>query len=315
MIRFDHFMAESLYGNNGYYTSPRPILGRRGDFTTAPKLTKSLAKAIAAWIKMEWKNHGQKLPVIELGPGDGTLAASLRQHFSVFTRRNLDYHFVEVSPHLRERQLEAVNAINGRATAHKTLTEACAAAGKEALILSNEFFDAFPVRIFKNEAEGFSELHLEGITEHWIPTATSDLPESTVFEQKWPLGQRLEVAESIHRWIKDELSLLKRGTILTIDYGETLEDLYQRRPMGSIRAYAHHQRLHPPEAYLNPGRQDLTFDVNFTDLAEWGRQIGITPMSLETQGSFTEGYGPSLNQEADRAFKVLIQKVCTLSSP
>ena len=39
LIRFDRFMENALYGPRGYYTSQRPILGVRGDFTTTPKLT------------------------------------------------------------------------------------------------------------------------------------------------------------------------------------------------------------------------------------------------------------------------------------
>lgn len=307
MIRFDHFMAESLYGENGYYTSPRTILGRRGDFTTTPKLTDSLAKAFAAWIKQEWKNHGTKLSVIELGPGDGSLAAGIFEQIGYFSRRSLDYHLVEISPHLRERQLSAITGKNTatKATAHQSLSAALATTGPEALIISNEFFDAFPVRIFRREQNRFSELHLEGLTEHWLPSQNH--PQSSLFDKNWPLGQRLEVAESIRSWIHQELSLLKRGSLLTIDYGDTLEHLYHRRPMGSLRAYAHHQLLLPPEAYRNSGKQDLTFDINFTDLSEWGREIGITPVSIKTQSSFTQGHGLGLNPEADQAFKVLYQ--------
>ncbi|MGB1889766.1 MAG: hypothetical protein ACPHOK_09175, partial [Akkermansiaceae bacterium] len=60
-IRFDHFMAEALYGLKGYYTSPRSIIGPRGDFTTTPKLTKLLARRIAEWIESAWKRQGRKL--------------------------------------------------------------------------------------------------------------------------------------------------------------------------------------------------------------------------------------------------------------
>lgn len=296
-------MAESLYGKNGYYTSPRPVLGRRGDFTTTPKLTKSLAKAVAAWIKQEWKEHGRKLPVIELGPGDGTLAADIFKHLGFLGRRVLNYHFVEISPHLLDRQ---IHAVDHNATGHHTLSQAFDAAGKDALILSNEFFDAFPVRIFKKEEEHFSELHLAGAIEHWLPA--ENLPDSSLFQKDWPSGQRLEVAESIQHWMNEELAQLNSGSLLTIDYGEDLDHLYHRRPRGSLRAYAHHQLLLPPEAYLNPGKQDLTFDVNFTDLSRWGNAIGITSGDLKTQETFIAGFGPGLNLDADQAFKVLRQE-------
>ncbi|MGC6426545.1 MAG: SAM-dependent methyltransferase [Akkermansiaceae bacterium] len=296
-------MADALYGPRGYYTTPRPILGRQGDFTTTPKLTETLSKAIASWIKSRWIHHGQKLPVIELGPGDGSLAKSIRGQFSHLARRKLNYHFVEISPHLRERQLAAVK---GQATSHPTLTEAFQTAGNKALILSNEFFDAFPVRIFKKEVQGFSELYLENAKEIWQPTAL--LPNSTFFENDWPAGQRLEVAESIHTWMTDQLAQLNSGSLLSIDYGNTADKVYHRRPMGTLRAYAHHQLLVPPATYLNPGKQDLTFDVNFSDLSQWASELGITQLTLESQAAFIAPHGPGLGREADGAFQVLHQE-------
>ena len=65
-------------------------------------------------------------------------------------------------------------------------------------------------------------------------------------------------------------------------------------------------RLLPPDAYQNPGKQDLTFDVYFPDLIEWGEKIGLETESLITQAEFLvtndlEGAGV--------AFKVLHQKM------
>ena len=108
LIRFDRFMTQALYGPRGYYTSQRQILGARGDFTTTPKLTTALAQRMARWISEAWDRQGSKLPVVELGPGDGSLARDIRQHLSFFQRRKLDYHFVEISPALRERQKVAL---------------------------------------------------------------------------------------------------------------------------------------------------------------------------------------------------------------
>ena len=45
-------------------------------------------------------------------------------------------------------------------------------------------------------------------------------------------------------------------------------------------------RLLPPDAYQNPGKQDLTYDVYFPDLIEWGEKIGLETESLITQAEF-----------------------------
>ena len=44
--------------------------------------------------------------------------------------------------------------------------------------------------------------------------------------------------------------------------------LYCRRPDGTLRAYAHHQRLEGQEVYAGFGLRDLTADVNFSDLQQ-----------------------------------------------
>lgn len=290
--RFDHFMAEALYGPRGYYTSPRTIIGSRGDFTTTPKLTDLLARKISEWIRAAWRRQNEKLPVIELGPGDGTLAADIRRLMPWHARRKLDYHFVEISPHLRKRQ-KKINSGHW----HVTLADALAATNGRALVISNEFFDAFPVRIFRRSGE---ELHLDSaLREIWLPAES--LPDSILFDHP---PERFEVAESIREWIHKNLTLLKKGEILSIDYGGDSRENYHRRPLGSLRAYAHHLRFLPPEAYQNPGRQDLTFDVCFPDLIRWGESIGLQTPAFMTQAKFL---GTSDQEGAGGAFKVLQQ--------
>ena len=298
--RFDHFMARALYGPSGYYTSPRTILGARGDFTTTPKLTSALAESIAQWILKQWAHFGKALPVIELGPGDGSLSADIRAALSFFQRRKLRYHLVEISPHLSERQQERLGK---KAHWHSTLIHALEKTGPEALVISNEFFDAFPVRIFRRSADSFEELHL-GEQQDEVWKTTSELPPSTLFSKEWKLNQRFEVAESVHLWIKEELTRLERGAVLTIDYGGTAEENYHRRPSGTLRAYFHHQLLYPPEAYQNPSHQDLTFDINFEDLIAWGNEIELQASDILTQSQFC----PEANLGgASEAFKVLEQ--------
>lgn len=285
-------MARALYGPTGYYTRPKAILGPRGDFTTTPKLTSALACRLARWIRDRWRKHGTTLPVIELGPGDGSLARDIFSALGFFARRKLDYHFVEISPHLTLRQQE-----HNQGHWHPTLREALHHTRGRGLIISNEFFDAFPVRIFNSNCQ---ELFLTPEKEE-VWQVCDHRPDSLLFTEP---PSRFEVAESVRQWFHNDLSYLTEGEMLTIDYGGDASEIYHRRPLGTIRAYTHHMRLLPPEAYQNPGRQDLTADVHFPDLVEWGRQINLVPLSLTTQAEF---FGTDDRQGAGGAFKVLHQ--------
>ena len=95
--------------------------------------------------------------------------------------------------------------------------------------------------------------------------------------------------------------------MLTIDYGETMPALYQRRPAGTLRGYAHHQRLAGSEIYQAPGRLDLTADVNFSDLEKWGGDLGWKTIRHETLDAFLPPATAPRFLEAAKSFRVLEQ--------
>ena len=69
------------------------------------------------------------------------------------------------------------------------------------------------------------------------------------------------------------------GFIVTIDYGDTTWALVEgaRRGDFSFRVYGDWQEYvpRPNDPYAAAGTQDLTSDVNFTDLARAGREVGL----------------------------------------
>ncbi len=85
-------------------------------------------------------------------------------------------------------------------------------------------------------------------------------------------------------------SVLSPVPFYLLDYGDTIETLYDRRPKGTVRGYAHHQRLEGEELYRWGGKADVTADVNFTDVAAWAAEAGFAVSPLETQGAFLARY-------------------------
>src|SRR6478752_5771540 len=270
-IPFEQFMARALHDpEHGYYARRITGVGRRGDFTTAPMLSAAPARAIAAWAVRAMRETGCR-HLIEIGPGEGTLAVGVLKHLPWHVRWQTRFHLVETSAPLTERQRERL----GRsATWHRQTRDALAACGGNAVIYSNELVDAFPVRRFQKTALGWQELavHFDAqrrASESLLPP--SPLPDSSGFLEQHPAGQWIEVHDSYRHYLTDWLPSWKSGRMLTIDYGAAAEHLYHRRPHGSIRAYLLQQRLEGAAIYENPGRQDLTADVNFTDLQNWSQ--------------------------------------------
>ena len=304
-IPFEEFMARALHDPvHGYYARRITAVGRCGDFTTAPMLSETPARAIAKWVARALRETRCR-DLIEIGPGEGTLAAVVLKNLPLGLRWKTRLHLVETSRPLAARQRDL---LGHRATWHLTMGQALAACGGNAVIYSNELVDAFPVRRFQKTALGWQELAvridaLQHAHELLLPPA--ELPDSSAFLDSHPPGQWVEVHESYHRELAAWMPGWHSGRLLTIDYGSEIQDLYHRRPRGTVRGYLHQQRLEGPAIYANPGRQDLTADVNFTDLRNWS-QPWVSGQRLETFGEFL-GTSSALREAGD-AFLVLDQQ-------
>lgn len=300
-LPFDEFMAAALYDPvHGYYTAGiGEVGGRRGDFATAPTLSPGLGRAIAGWVREQIASHAWRGPVslVEIGGGNGALAAEALKALGWLGRRRIRYHLVEVSPLLRERQRRRL----GRSAVawHASPAEALEAAGGRALIVSNELVDAFPAKWLRREGGAWREVWVrhgagEGLREEFreLPSGLDASRFSALALPDPPEGQRIEILPSFRRWLAEWADAWREGSMLTIDYGgATAAEIYARRPGGTMRGYWRHERAEGAGIYARFGRQDLTADVNFADLVAWGRELGIGTAALSSQRSFLQRYG------------------------
>ncbi len=304
-IPFEKFMEAALYHPDiGYYTKQVRTVGRRGDFSTWPGLDSALAVAIAGWLRAAPARH-----IIEAGAGTGQLAAGVLKQLGFFRRLRTTLHIVEISPVLRDAQQRLLKGQN--VVWHRDMEEALSAAGGYADIYSNELPDAFPCRVFVRSDSRWKELALtikDGSAREVL--IDSPLPDSSSLQGDPPDGSRVEVHDSYRRWLGSWSAFWKHGRMLTIDYGAAVPGLYQRRPSGTLRAYAHHQRLTGPDVYASFGRRDITADVNFTDLENWARELGWNIINRSSLTGFIRSQCPrsplgSQLAEAGEAFQVL----------
>jgi SAM-dependent MidA family methyltransferase len=286
LLRFDRFMDRALHHpKTGYYARRIQGIGRRGDFTTAPTLSEAPARAIAHWAATALRETGCR-HLIEIGPGEGRLAAEVLNHLPWHLRWRIRLHLVETSAPLENLQRQLLGK---RATWHRNPAEALAACGGDAVIYSNELVDAFPVRRFQKTADGWQEIYVRFQPTEELLLPCDGIPLSSHFLQPHPIGQRIEVHESYHQWLVDWLPHWRSGRMLTIDYGSTADRLYHRRPQGTVRSYLFQQRLEGLAVYENPGRQDITADVNFTDLIDWTNE-GSANHSLRSFEEFIQPF-------------------------
>ena len=323
-LSFDAFMAMALYDPVfGYYmTGITDVGGRSGDFATAATLSDAIGKAVVGWIKAEIRHHRWKGPVslIEVGGGNGALAFSVLKSLGWWGRRRVRYHLVEISPLLRERQQKRLGRFG--VTWHEEIASVLRKSKGQALIFSNELVDAFPAKWLRWRAGAglWQEIFVRydpatGLKEVFRDCPAELTPEifSAMTLSDLPDGQRIEVLPSFRRWITDLSLHWKAGAMLTIDYGgASAEAVYHRRPGGTMRAYFRHERIEGGGVYGRIWKQDLTADVNFADLVNWGEELGIETVRLSSQRGFLKRFGfgkdAMAGDGAGDAFQVLEQR-------
>lgn len=269
-ISMAEFMEVALYDEEaGYYSSNIPGIGLRGDFSTSATMSTLPARRIVALWRESCKACGYRLPIIEIGGGNGDMAMAVRGEFSLFEKMFARYLMVDRASSLRKLQrLVAGTAVTICDTVEKALKKT----DGKAFIFSNELPDAFPARQFVFQNGEWWELGLAVVDGRVIRQADKQpMPASTAFTHWAKEGQVIEVHESYHKWYAEWQKYWKQGTMLTIDYGQTVEQLYYRRPAGSLRGYKAHTLLSADELPPMAGQCDITADVNFTDLINLAR--------------------------------------------
>lgn len=312
LLRFDQFMQFALHHpEHGYYARKIRTVGHLGDFSTTATLSPTLGTAIAQRAADWLRDHPGSFELIEIGAGDGSLAASILSSLPIMLRWKVKYHIVDTSEPLRKVQKDRLKKY--KIQWHDDVKSALHQCHGRAFIFSNELVDAFPVRILQRVGDSWQELHVEMGKESFLPA--HDLPQSSALNATHPERHRIEIHQAYQEWLEEWIGSWRDGEMITIDYGDTYPDIYHRRPQGTIRAFFMHENITGPAIYQNIGHQDLTADVNFTDLIEWGKDYGLETTYYATQADFLTPHARNTTQDLyllhpdgpGSAFKVLIQ--------
>ena len=112
-LDFSSFMQLALYAPGlGYYSAGRQKFSQMqkdgGDFVTAPEMTSLFGRTIAQQVAQIFQ--AMRGDVLELGAGTGKLAADLLLALADLDCLPQQYLILEVSDHLRQVQLETLQA-------------------------------------------------------------------------------------------------------------------------------------------------------------------------------------------------------------
>jgi SAM-dependent MidA family methyltransferase len=269
-ITFAEFMEIALYGPGGFYEQP-PI-GERGHFVTSPHVHPVFGRLLARALRSLWESIGSPEPfrLVELGAGDGTLAAQLGDELGDIPK---EYVAVERSSGARQAlgELDPPVRVVASLEALDQHVHGC--------IVANELLDNLPFRrATRDDDDGLLEVLVGDRDGRFIPLrrpfpddddevreAVPNLAPGT--DGPVPLGA-LHLVDRLAR-------VLRRGYVLLIDYAAG--------PNAEIHGYREQRKV--SDILDSPGTADITAGVDFGMLAERSEALGLRSFTAVTQRS------------------------------
>jgi SAM-dependent MidA family methyltransferase len=294
------FMGHALYHPQyGYYTKG-PNIGPRGDFVTSPEASPAFGRLFALHLVEIDRVLGSPtvFNAIEFGPGRGTLARDLLDELqSAYPELygRLKYWLVDVSPALRETQIESLLVRHStKVDWREDVTEL--PPGLMGAVIGNELVDAFPVHVVENRNGTLSEQvvvldTLGNLEIAYLPLTDADLirfltDEGIILED----GEQVEINLEVEGWLKSLSDVVERGVVTLIDYGDESPARYSAaRREGTLLGY--YGGTVNASILAHPGKQDLTALVDFTALMHSAQRAQFSVVAILRQANFLLGLG------------------------
>lgn len=285
-VTFRDFMKMALYDPElGYYNTSSDKIGAAGDYYTSSNVSAEFGALLASYVQELRRVLGADLlEIVEIGAGTGRLALDILTAL----RGRVRYVICETSPALRLRQQEL---LQGQSVEWLSV-EQLAASPITGVVLANEVVDALPVHRVKWQRRTLLECYVEatadGLKELYLPPSTEALQEFLeLFQIGLVEGQAVEVCLDARVWLEEVAAAIKRGYLITLDYGDLTYGRYL--PGDTLRCFYKHTVNSEPLARV--GLQDITADVDFSSLIYWGQLLGLQPVKYERQVDFLIGVG------------------------
>jgi cyclopropane-fatty-acyl-phospholipid synthase len=288
ILPVDKFFTNVLYDQkNGYYTSQIPF-GERGDFITSPKVSSLFSEMIAIWIVACWESFGKpkNFNVVELGPGDGSLASVLLKSFKKFPEFNSikKVFLFEKSDFLRKIQKKKIGSNNV-----KWINNFNVIKKGPVIFFGNEFFDAIPIKQFKKIKNSFFEKNYILDKNFRIKKVYKKASVSNIkILKSYKTLNNLKFIEFPKLGFQELTKIIKKifklkGCILLVDYG-----YFRANNQNTLQSVMKHQKNNPLK---NLGRADVTTHVNFKLLNEFFIKNNLKIKDLISQKEFLENMG------------------------
>ena len=282
-LALDKFINLSLYSRKFGYYMKKNSFGKKGDFITAPNISRLFSEMLAVWIISFWESLGspKKFNLIELGAGNGEMMRVFIESFKNFPLflRSCNFIIHEKSPSLIKIQKKKL--INFKITWVSKIEKIKKI---PSIFLANEFFDSIAIRQFRKRNNLWFEKFVN----------IKDQNKSIFFEKKINIKkvekkinfrvsrnqEFIELSEKGLEYLKIISKMIKKNTggLLLVDYGYT-----DKKMKNTLQAISNHKFANILE---NIGNVDITHNLNFNFFKRFIKQIGGLNSNLTTQKKF-----------------------------
>ena len=298
-ISFRRFVELSLFHPQyGYYSSGKARIGKKGDFYTSPSVHRSFGETISRFIaRASLLLEGEKFAIVEFGASGGQLASDIlgalrENHPDLYLKT--DYIMSEISPAAiqaaKEKLKGHVKRVRWTNSPIKVIE-----GGFCGVVIANEFLDSLPFHRLKSDGGEIREVFLS-LSDGKIEEVLRDPEAEEVYEfskrylDEYAQGEEAEACLLAGEWLAEVGAALQKGFILSIDYGSLAPELYSpERRNGTSRCFYRHELS--SDFYARVGEQDITADVNFSELMRVGDLLGLATVKYTTQGQFLVDWG------------------------
>lgn len=294
-VTFCEWMRAALYDSaEGYYRKPQhQIWGREGDYRTSSERSDLFAGTFARYFAGLYQQLGnpQSFSIVEVGGGAGHFAFGVLQTLQIYFPQVFaatHYVFDELSEPAQTAARQRLAPLAGRVE----FGSLDALQLDPGIVFSNELLDAFPVhRVILVDGKLCEYYVGLGIDEQfdWVigPASTALLGE---YLKQHDIhlceGQVAEVSLEIEQWLTNISERLRRGYLITVDYGAEAAELYSsvERKQGTLRGFQQHAFIE--NVLASPGDSDLTTTVNWTAVRAAGEKFGLKTLHFARQDKF-----------------------------
>ena len=282
-ISLDKFINFALYDKKkGYYMQKNPF-GLKGDFITAPNISRIFSEMIAIWILSFWENLGtpKKINLVELGAGNGEMMKIFLETFKKFPVFLGSCNILIHEKSLKLKKIQKNKLDKERVIWISDLKEI---KKFPTIFIANEFFDAMAIKQFIKKKDLWFEryVNFKNQKKAFFYERGFNMKK---FEKK--IGYNISKDQKFIEYSLVGTNYLKKigeivkknnGGLLMIDYG-----YMEKKMKNTLKAISNHKHS---SVLKNIGKSDITHNINYFLFKRIIKKLGGLKNLTTTQGSF-----------------------------